>query len=70
MLYVQIIEKKNPDVCYVQMEARSQRDAEQLQRGASINLDHKHFKVIITETPAPRNGTEPNQVPNSSEGRT
>jgi hypothetical protein len=51
MLYIQIIEKKNPGVCIVQMEATDQRNAEKIQRGASINLDHKNFKVVISETP-------------------
>ena len=51
MLFVQIIEKKNPSVCVLQMKANSQREAEQIQRGAAINLDHDDFKVIISETP-------------------
>ena len=51
MLYIQIIEKKNPSVCVVQMETTDQRHAEKLQRGASINLDHKNFKVVISESP-------------------
>ena len=51
MLYVQIIEKKDPGVCVLQMEAGSQRQAEQIQRGAAINLDHDHFRVVISETP-------------------
>lgn len=51
MLYVQIVEKKNPSVCALQMQASSQRQAEQIQQGAKINLDHQRFKVVISETP-------------------
>ena len=51
MLFVQIIEKKNPSVCVLQMEANSQRQAEQIQRGATINLDHTRYRVVVSETP-------------------
>lgn len=51
MLYIQIVEKNNPGVCVLQMEASSQRQAEQIQHGASINLNHEKFKVVISETP-------------------
>jgi hypothetical protein len=69
VLYVLIVEKNTPGVCFVQMEASSQRQAEQLQRGAAINLNHEKFEVLISETPAPRNNTASNRVSESEKGR-
>lgn len=47
MLYVQVTKKKSPRVCVLQMAAGSQREAEQIQSGVKINLNHDNFKVVF-----------------------
>ena len=48
-VYVQII-KDATNECSWQSGPVSERQAERMQRGASINLNHDEFSVVISET--------------------
>lgn len=51
MPYVQIIRNTDPERCELQMKARDHAHAVRIQAGANINLNHRNFKVVISETP-------------------
>ena len=48
---VQIVERKTGKVEKT-MPGLSFRSAERVQRGASINLDSKHYRVVLSPMPA------------------
>ena len=48
--FVEIV-KREPREVDTRMKAHNQRDAEKIQRGANINLNHKrYFTRIVSET--------------------
>ena len=50
MIYIQIIERKTGR-CVKQMTADTQCQAERIQRGVEINMNHDDFKTWISKTP-------------------